>query len=389
MSLAIGLWTDALIRDLFSRADWLGWLAAGAPRRSPRCRWSSSWPANCSRWRGSPRSKRSGSARSTPSPATTPRRRAPWSTNCRCSSPPSRRPRPAAARSPICAARSSTAPIWSASPRPRSWRRSTPQAKVLILDAAKRVSLVTAVSPRALVDVAYVVFEAGRLIRRLAELYGGRPGTLGFFRLARDVLAHLAVTGSIAVGDSFVQQIVGHGLAARLSAKLGEGVVNGMMTARIGIAAMETARPLPFSAVKRPGHGRFPVGADGVRDPQGAAGNHVGRIGLRPRRGASIVARHRRRINQSSSRFGAFPLVAFGSRVPLMIRALLSVFLPLSAAVTANAPGDARGRRTRRAASSNRSRASGPVRARSSPASTRAPSSSAISPARRRPARSA
>ncbi|RUW87178.1 DUF697 domain-containing protein, partial [Mesorhizobium sp. M8A.F.Ca.ET.023.01.1.1] len=48
-----------------------------------------------------------------------------------------------------------------------------------------------------------------------------------------------------------------HGLAARLSAKLGEGVVNGMMTARIGIAAMETARPLPFSAAKRPGLGDF------------------------------------------------------------------------------------------------------------------------------------
>ncbi len=77
------------------------------------------------------------------------------------------------------------------------------------------------------------------------------------FRLARDVLAHLAVTGSIAAGDSLVQQLVGHGLAARLSAKLGEGVVNGMMTVRIGIAAMETARPLPFNAVKRPGVSDF------------------------------------------------------------------------------------------------------------------------------------
>ena len=44
------------------------------------------------------------------------------------------------------------------------------QAKILILDAAKRVSLVTTVSPRALIDIAYVVFEAGRLIRRLSEL---------------------------------------------------------------------------------------------------------------------------------------------------------------------------------------------------------------------------
>jgi putative membrane protein len=54
-----------------------------------------------------------------------------------------------------------------------------------------------------------------------------------------------------------VQQLVGHGLAARLSAKLGEGVINGMMTARIGVAAMETARPLPFAAMKRPGLGDF------------------------------------------------------------------------------------------------------------------------------------
>ena len=102
-----------------------------------------------------------------------------------------------------------------------------------------------------------MLFEAARLIRRLAELYGGRPGTLGLIRIARDVLAHLAVTGAIAAGDEFVHQIVGQGLAARLSAKLGEGVVNGMMTARIGVAAMETVRPLPFSAVKRPGMGDF------------------------------------------------------------------------------------------------------------------------------------
>lgn len=91
----------------------------------------------------------------------------------------------------------------------------------------------------------------------MAELYGGRPGTLGMFRLLRDVLAHLAVTGSIAVGDSLVQQVLGHGLASKLSAQLGEGVINGLMTARIGIAAMDLCRPLAFHALKRPGIGDF------------------------------------------------------------------------------------------------------------------------------------
>jgi len=131
------------------------------------------------------------------------------------------------------------------------------KARALILGASKRVSVVTAVSPRAVVDLAYVLFEVTRLVRAMAELYGGRPGKLGMLRLMRDVLAHLAVTGSIAVGDSLAQQVLGHGLASRLSARLGEGVINGLMTARIGIAAMDLCRPLPFRALKRPGIGDF------------------------------------------------------------------------------------------------------------------------------------
>jgi putative membrane protein len=131
------------------------------------------------------------------------------------------------------------------------------RAQSLIANAAKRVSVVTAVSPRALVDIGYILFESFKLIRQLSELYGNRPATLGLLRLARNVIAHLAVTGSIAAGDSIIQQLLGHGLAAKLSARLGEGVINGLMTARVGIAAMDIVRPLPFKARKRPGISDF------------------------------------------------------------------------------------------------------------------------------------
>ena len=127
----------------------------------------------------------------------------------------------------------------------------------MVMNAAKRVSIVTAVSPRALIDIGFVLIENMRLIRRLSQLYGGRPGTIGFLRLTRDVFTHLATTGAIALGDSLIQQIVGHGLAARLSAKLGEGVVNGLLTARIGIAAIDVCRPMPFIGEKRPGVSDF------------------------------------------------------------------------------------------------------------------------------------
>ncbi|AWM87636.1 YcjF family protein [Microvirga sp. 17 mud 1-3] len=126
------------------------------------------------------------------------------------------------------------------------------QAKRAIAGAAKQVSLVTAVSPRAIVDVAFVIFAAVRLLRTLARIYGGRPGLFGFLRLAKAAFNHLAVTGGMAVGDSVLQQVLGLGLAARISAKLGEGVLNGLMTARFGLAALSVCRPLPFIREEAP-----------------------------------------------------------------------------------------------------------------------------------------
>jgi putative membrane protein len=125
-------------------------------------------------------------------------------------------------------------------------------ARRAVLSSAKRVAVVTAVSPRAVVDLVFVGAEILRLVRRLATLYGGRPGTLGFLRLTRAAISHLAVTGGMAAGDSLVSQVLGHGIAARLSARLGEGVVNGLLTARVGIAAIEVCRPLPFVTGRPP-----------------------------------------------------------------------------------------------------------------------------------------
>lgn len=126
------------------------------------------------------------------------------------------------------------------------------EAKRLITSSAARVAMVTAVSPRALVDVGYVMVENMRLIRRIAELYGLRPGMFGSVRLTAAVVGHLAVTGTIAVGDGLLQQAIGTGVAAKLSARFGEGVVNGLLTARIGISATDLCRPMPFHALKRP-----------------------------------------------------------------------------------------------------------------------------------------
>lgn len=126
------------------------------------------------------------------------------------------------------------------------------RARGLTAASARRVALVTAISPRALVDIAYVVWESVRLGGAIARLYGARPGFFGTWRLIGAILGHLAVTGGLVLTDGVVEQLVGQGLAARLSQRLGEGVVNGLMTVRVGIAAMRVVRPLPFTTEPQP-----------------------------------------------------------------------------------------------------------------------------------------
>ena len=126
------------------------------------------------------------------------------------------------------------------------------RARSLTATSARRVALVTAVSPRALVDIAFVVWESIRLGGAIARLYGARPGFWSSWRLVGAILGHLAVTGGLVLTDGVVEQLVGQGLAARLSQRLGEGVVNGLMTVRVGIAAMRVVRPLPFTTEPQP-----------------------------------------------------------------------------------------------------------------------------------------
>jgi putative membrane protein len=256
VSLAVGLWIDSLVRDLFSRADWLGYLAVAAAAIGVLAFLVviARELAGVMRLNAVQALKQEAidaSLAPTPKPA---RKVMAHLVHLLAA-------KPQTARGRLRLKETETEIIDGPHLLDLTERELlTPldrEARALILNASKRVSIVTAVSPRALVDLGYVVYESARLIRAMADLYGGRPGTFGLLRLMRDVIAHLAVTGSIAVGDSLIQQVLGHGLASKLSARLGEGVINGLMTARIGIAAMDLCRPMPFRALKRPGISDF------------------------------------------------------------------------------------------------------------------------------------
>ncbi|MEL6584223.1 MAG: TIGR01620 family protein [Pseudomonadota bacterium] len=122
-----------------------------------------------------------------------------------------------------------------------------------IQTATRRVATVTALIPMPLSDVLVALFTATSMIRRVAEAYGAGAGRLGAWRLFRMVVAHLVATGAVAVGDDLIGSVLGGGLVSKLSRRFGEGVINGALMARVGIAAMEVCRPMPFAAMPKPG----------------------------------------------------------------------------------------------------------------------------------------
>lgn len=127
------------------------------------------------------------------------------------------------------------------------------RARAEIEVASRRVAMVTALVPLALADVAAVLYSNLAMIRRIAVIYGGRSGTLGSWSLLRRVFSSLLAAGAVSLADDLMGSVAGGGVLSKLSRRFGEGVVNGALTARIGVAAMEQCRPLPFRALARPG----------------------------------------------------------------------------------------------------------------------------------------
>ncbi|MEZ5849388.1 MAG: TIGR01620 family protein [Hyphomicrobiaceae bacterium] len=125
------------------------------------------------------------------------------------------------------------------------------EAKRRIAAAARRVATVSAISPTAFLTMGWITVEQLRLLRAIAGLYGGRPGFLATAKLARMVVLHIVATGGVALTDDLLGQFLGQDILRRLSRRLGEGIFNAALVARIGAAAIDVIRPLPYIEAPR------------------------------------------------------------------------------------------------------------------------------------------
>ncbi|WP_075181862.1 YcjF family protein [Pantoea sp. 1.19] len=120
------------------------------------------------------------------------------------------------------------------------------QARRAISRSAAESALMVAVSPLALVDMAFIAWRNVRLVNQIARLYGMELGYFSRIRLLRLVLFNMAFAGASELVSEVGLDWVSQDIAARLSARAAQGVGAGLLTARLGIKAMALCRPLPW-----------------------------------------------------------------------------------------------------------------------------------------------
>ncbi len=119
------------------------------------------------------------------------------------------------------------------------------QAQQLVYRAATDTSLAVAISPFALADMLLVIWRSSRLVRELAQLYGGAIGQLRSMLLLKRLLAALLWAGGSEIALDMASDVLGSELTAKLSARAGQGIIAGLLVARLGNLAQQQLRPLP------------------------------------------------------------------------------------------------------------------------------------------------
>lgn len=120
------------------------------------------------------------------------------------------------------------------------------QARKEISRCSAESAIMIAVSPLAIVDMAFIAWRNIRLINRIAAIYGIELGYYSRIRLFRMVLINIAFAGASELIREVGMDWLSQDITARLSTRAAQGIGAGLLTARLGIKAMELCRPLPW-----------------------------------------------------------------------------------------------------------------------------------------------
>ena len=119
--------------------------------------------------------------------------------------------------------------------------------------AMRDTAFISLASPNGLVDGLITLWRELKMLREISVIYGLAPGLLQQWRLLRRVLWIAATSGMAAQAGDMAVQSLGGGLMGRLSANAADALYTSLRTARLGLYAMETCRPVALLPEERRG----------------------------------------------------------------------------------------------------------------------------------------
>lgn len=131
------------------------------------------------------------------------------------------------------------------------------QAYQLVKKGGRDIGALTALSPLGLLDGLIVLVRTMMMVRAIARLYGVRPGAVASLSLIRKAARNMIAAGIGDLVSDAAVETAGATVLSMLSARAGQGVVNGLLAARLGLSAMQLCRPLPFTADETPSLGQL------------------------------------------------------------------------------------------------------------------------------------
>jgi putative membrane protein len=121
--------------------------------------------------------------------------------------------------------------------------------------STEAVALV-ALSPVAIIDMLIILWRNLRMINKISGLYGLKLGYWSRIKLIKQVFINMAYAGASELVADLGSEALSADLLGKLSARLGQGLGAGLLTARLGLKTMQACRPLPFGE-SRPGMGQM------------------------------------------------------------------------------------------------------------------------------------
>ncbi|EXI62974.1 membrane protein [Mannheimia granulomatis] len=126
------------------------------------------------------------------------------------------------------------------------------EVKRMISKNAAENAVIVAVSPLAIVDVLLMAARNIALVNKITRAYGMELGYISRLKLFRMVLSNMVFAGATEIATDVGMDFFSQNLTAKLSLRAAQGIGVGLLTARLGIKAMEFCRPIAFQANERP-----------------------------------------------------------------------------------------------------------------------------------------